>query len=383
MPRLLRGLLLVALLLVALLSVALLAAAPAWAGQVVNLYQTETLVSSQSSRERAQAATDGLAEVILRISGTQESLRAPAIIDGMRRAQNYIHEFQYASTDETITIDDKEVAASRLILRYSPQAVERLLRQARLPMWPANRPSLLLWLVKDDLAQGRHLVGKTDAAEALAAFEAAAERRGLPLVVPLLDLEDRVALPGDAAWALSEPAIRKASSRYQSDAILVGRYSRTSRGEWRAAWLLLHKRQSRVFDSVGFDLNDVVGTGVDQVANHMAAIYAIVPGDSAADAVVMELKGITDFSRYIGVLNYLQNLAMVRRTHLAAVRADGLLLHLYTDGDLAPLINALALDKRLLPVSSVGPGAGPGVMDWQRGPRGSAANPLQYQWPPG
>ena len=59
-PRLLRGLLLVALLLVALLSVALLAAAPAWAGQVVNLYQTETLVSSQSSRERAQAATDGL-----------------------------------------------------------------------------------------------------------------------------------------------------------------------------------------------------------------------------------------------------------------------------------------------------------------------------------
>ena len=349
--------------------------------QLVDLYQTETLVTSQSSRERARAATDGLAEVVLRISGTLAALQAPAVIDGMRRAQSYVYEFQYASTDQTLTVDDREVPASRLILRFSRQGVERLLRRANLPMWPANRPSLLVWLVVDDLDRGRHLVGPADDPAAIAALNAAAGRRGLPLLAPLLDLEDRVALAGDAAWVLAEDKIRLASGRYQSDAILVGRYSSTSRGEWRATWLLLHKGQSRVFDSVGFELDTVIAAGVNQVADHLAGIYAIVPGQHDPDAVVMQLTGVADFTHYVRVLDYLEKLAVVRQAHLAAVRGDTLLLHLYTDGDLALLLNALALDRRLVPVASVDPGLpGPEAPEWQLGPRGSIHNPLHYQW---
>jgi uncharacterized protein len=343
--------------------------APAF-GQRVDLYQADVLVVDQSQKERNQAVVDGLAEVVVRASGQPRVLENPQVIEAFERASNYLVEWRYETTKETLTIDGRELPAWRLVLRYSGNAVGKLLRDLRLPIWPANRPSLLVWLVVDSL-EGRRRVSAFSAPEILALTEASAKRRGIPLIKPLMDLEDQVALSVEALWSMEETAVRQASERYNPDSILVGRLTETSGGQWRAGWLLQHRGRTAGFDSAGRELADVVASGIDQVANHFFQLYGIMPREGASEALVFQVDGVDDFARYTQVMDYLQNLAVIRRYDLVAVREASLLLYIYPAGDMALLRDALALDERLVPQSN------PLVTG---APPGEPGNPLRYRW---
>lgn len=352
---------------------------PVSAVQVVDLYQAETLVFSQSPAERRQAATDGLAEVILRVSGIPDALQHPQVVGALKRAETYVYEFYYNSTDETLADENQQpVPAEKIILKFSAQAIDKLLRQAQLPIWPANRHSLTVWMVEDSVRNGLHLVSETDSPLGVSALKHSGVRRGLPLINPLLDLQDQMALPAKAAWQFNEAVIREASARYGADGILVGRYSQTSRGQWRATWLLLREQGSEIFDSEGFELDGVIARGLDKVANYLAGIYSIVPRGELTDSVIMKIEGVGQFGDYAQLVDYIEGLAVVRRVHILSVDQQSVMLQLFTEGDFALLTSALNLDKKLQPVASIG--VGPLNSQWG-GPKGSYNNPLNYRWP--
>lgn len=347
---------------------------PAFAQQRVDLYQADMLVADQSQRERNQATVDGLAEVVVRASGQPLVLQNPELMKAFDRASDFLVEWRYESTDETLTIDGREQPARRLVLRYSGNAIEKLLRDLRLPIWPANRPSMLVWLIVDD-KDGRTRVSSSAAdsaaADVLQHTEASAKRRGIPIIKPLMDLEDQVALSADALWSMDQQAIRRASERYNADGILVGRLTETSRGEWRAGWLLLHQGRSEVFDGGGVELADVVAEGIDQIANHFSQLYGITPSDGSSEAMAFQMDGISDFASYMQVMDYLQSLAVVRRYDLVAVRGDSMLLYIYLEGDIDRLRGALSLDGRLVSQPD---------LSMATTPLGDPGNPIRYRW---
>ncbi len=351
---------------------------------VSTLYQAEVLVASQGSRARTEAAAQGLADVVVRVSGVPEAGQLPRVMGAMSKPLRWLEAFHYESTDELLEHNGVEVSASRLILRYSASAIEQLLRDAGLPVWPANRPSVLVWMVQDDVVEGRRVVSLLEQPEVLEATQAVSERRGLPMVTPLLDLQDQMALSADDLWGLDENLILNASSRYQADAVVVGRYTQTSGGQWRATWLLLHKGSREVFDSRGLDTAAWVDDGFGQVVSYLAGMYAIVPQIGTSEAVVMELDGVETFADYFQALKYLQDLAMVNRADPSAVSVSTLRLNLFTEGSVSLLLDALALDNRLKPKSVVTVSSQSSVTPvpvWQMGPQGSANNPLRYEWP--
>lgn len=342
---------------------------------VEGLYTTDVLVSSQGRAERVRAAGEGLAEVLLRVSGHPPALRHPEVRQALKRAQRYVSEFSYESTEETLETGGAIKPAHKLILKYSASQVEQLLRKAQQPIWPSNRPNLLVWLVIDEFPSGRRLVGDAPVQDSL---RAAALRRGLPMIYPLLDLQDQIALSADALWDMDEASVLAASRRYHADGILVGRYSQTSRGQWLANWKLLHKDEAVIFDSASEEFERMLNGGLDQVADYLAGLYAIVPGEQGPDAVVVQLSGVDDFASYAAALNYLDGLAMVRHAALVAVRGDTLLLNLFTEGDLSQLLDTLALDNKLIPANEGGSLSLPGS---RYSTKGSAENPLQFRWP--
>ncbi|MEX1032370.1 MAG: DUF2066 domain-containing protein [Cellvibrionaceae bacterium] len=347
----------------------------AYAQERVDLYQAELLVVDQSQRERNQAMVDGLAESIVRASGQPRVLENPQVIEAVNRAANYLTEWRYESTEETITIDGREVPAQRLVLRYSGNAIERLLRDLRLPIWPANRPTMLVWTVVDS-GNGRSRVSSSSAPEILDLIKAAAKRRGVPLITPLMDLEDQVAVPTEQLWSLRQEIIGQASERYDADSILVGRLTETSRGDWRGGWLLMHRGQSVSFDVSGADAVDVVAGGIGQVADYFLQLYGIVPNEGPSEALAFQVDGVEGFADYTRVMNYLQGLAVVGRTDLVAVQGGSLLLYLYLEGNTASLRDALSLDRRLTPHSSLSDI----VVSDTVVPPGSPGNPLRYRW---
>ncbi|HSX86186.1 MAG TPA: DUF2066 domain-containing protein, partial [Cellvibrio sp.] len=196
------------------------------AGQKVDIYRADVLVKSQTEAERNAAARASFGELVVRVTGQRNALEHPAIQQVLLQAQNYLFGFTYKSTAEKITEDGKSLPALALQLNYEPQAIEQLLREAQLPLWPATRPKLLVWLVYKD-STGLHQVPQVVDMRALSAQ---AKYRGLPVVLSKQDLEDSLSLTADDLWAVNLEKIKAASQRYKADAVLIGRYTPTSLG---------------------------------------------------------------------------------------------------------------------------------------------------------
>lgn len=370
-----------------------LCAFPVMAEQVVDIYRAEVLVKSQSAAVRNIAAREAMREVLIRVSGDTTAPEQPAISAAINQAQNYLLEFSYASTDKRLEVDGESIPATILVAKFSPQGIERLLREARLPLWPASRPKLLIWSVQQDPAGAFHRVPDDTIT---AALSQRAALRGLPLALPLHDFEDTIALSSDNLWNFDEAAIKEASERYRPDAILVGRYSQTADEQWQASWQLIHASGNKTFDDQADTAPTLFTRALDAVADSFARLYAVVPSESGPDVIVMQVENVVDFGAHKNLQRYLEGLVMVKRLELLKTEGQQQLLRLYIEGDQAQLLSTLVLGKKLYPLEIESVGITPALpafdpvdlLDSGLPPPlpafapGSLGKPLVYRWQP-
>lgn len=359
--------------LLVLLMASWLLATTARAEQVVDLYSAEVLVTSQSAKERRRAAEEGLRKVMVRVSGNPEAAEGAEVQTALSQAEDFIYEFNYVSTSETIEVGEEARPASRLVMKFSPVEVERLLRSAQLSFWPANRPGVVVWLVtRND--EGLTRVSEGEERDWL---RKSARERGVPLAMPLDDLEDRLAISARQLWEQDEEAIRNASRRYEAEAILVGRYSETSGGQWRSDWQLYHDLGDPTFYVREASLETVMSQAINETANHFAGLYAIVPREEGPNVTIMQVNGVDNFGDYKAAEHYLEALAVVRRAEVIAVRPGAMTFRLMTEGEPSRLYGMLERDRRLVPsidssrISLTGN---------RFQPEGTQTNPLVYTW---
>lgn len=372
---------------------------PVFAGQSVDIYRAQALVKSQAEAERNAAARATFGELIVRISGQRNALDNPVIRAAMPKAQNYLFGFSYKSSSEKLVEGARSFTALALQLDYEPQAIGQLLRDAQLPLWPAQRPTLLVWLVFKD-QRGLHLVPEVIDLKAINSFAA---YRGLPLVFPKHDLKDSQLVSAEDLWGLNQEKIKAASARYNADAILVGRYTPSAmgplppavvvdslaanelgeafavssatavsssafsffdessasavaaepvQGPWLGDWLLLHGDNQSTFADETPEVKGLFNSVIDHVADYFARQYAILPTNQGAQQIVLRIGNITSFAAFKEVQGYLEGLALVQRLEVVTVNAEGVVIRLTTEADARLLTNTLALGRRLTLVQS-------------------------------
>ncbi len=330
-----------------------------WAGGVMaqqaNYFQTEVVVASQGASERGRAAAVGLERVLVRLSGSRDVAQSAAVKTALSRATRYVEQYQYKQGRD-------ELGARRefMSMSFAPRVIEQLLREANLPYWPTNRPPVLVWLVNDTEAEGRRLVNDRNN-NLLAALLEEAQTRGLPLRLPLLDMEDQLAFSAERAWALDEQAVLQASERYNSDVLLMGRYTQDTAGQWLMTWQYYLGGQWQSFDERTQSLSSLVAAVINPVADELAARYAVAPGGAETGLSLAQVSGINSFKDYREALDYLLGLALVDGYQLRSQLGDSLLLELDLNGDLQQLQNALALDGKLYLDAQISP-PGPQLM---------------------
>ena len=203
-----------------------------------DIYHESTLVLNQSEVLRLQATSQALAAVIVRASGSEQAIEHTQVKAALQAADDYLYQHAYQSTTETLIIAGSAQPARRLLMQFSAARVQQLLREAGLPIWPNQRTQVLLWMVTDD---GGKRLAVADS-KVVVAFKHEASQRGLPLVKPLLDLEDRQRISAARIWAEDEASIINASKRYPAKAILSGQV-KFHAGEWQARFILIHQQQ--------------------------------------------------------------------------------------------------------------------------------------------
>lgn len=336
----------------------------------LNYYTASVPVSSQSTQARERAASLGLLEVLIRVSGSRDVNQNPAIRQALGRASGLMEQFHYAQQR-----DEHGQSQEALVMTFSPSVIEQLLRDAEQPFWPINRPNTLVWLVEDHPEEGKILINDPEAPMVRGLRSAAAER-GLPLRWPLLDLEDRLQINAEQVWALEEEAVLAAARRYNVDTVLVGRYTRTSAGQWWATWEFFHRGTSRIYDLRADDVKEVGLGAVNPLADFLADRYSVGPGGADEPQLLVQVLSVESFRAYRGVLDYLAQLALVSNLQLQAVEGSEMVLTLEINGSIEQLNNALSLDRKILPEPSTQQPTAP----WLAVPLGTPENPLKLRW---
>ncbi len=251
----------------------------ATAAQVEGLYQVREPVASQEADERAAAMSRALQALAVRLTGDRRSAADPRLATLLADPQQLVQQFVY-EPGEPVT----------LAVVFDPVLAERALREAGLSLWHPNRPQVLAWWLEESGGAARLLSEDQGDAELL---RSAARHRGVPLALPLGDLQAQLlASPALLAGDDAQP-LREASEAYAADALLAV-VARAGEGGWRGDWQLWlgdERQRGSVRAASREALADAL---LLEVAERLAARFA---AGAAAQLLSLEVQG-NDLARF-------------------------------------------------------------------------------------
>jgi hypothetical protein len=309
-------------------------------GQAQDLYTAEAPVGDEASETRNAKLSELLAEVLVRVSGNTAIGGQPAAREVLDAAPSLVQQFRYR------TVGEGERLQRVLWARFDQAAVDRMMRERGLPVW-GQRPDVLLWLGTERRGQ-RVLFNLESAPEARDAALARAAQRGMPLQLPLMDLEDQSALQPADLWADFVPGIRTASARYLSDVVLVGRLSARADGTWQGSWSLLLGDERQTFLTSAMPLDKGLAFAIDQAQNLLAARFAPMPGAGGIEGTLVRFSGIRDLADYGRLMAMLAALEPVSRVALRHADGDSLIIEFGLRGSSDDLARALENSGELM-----------------------------------
>lgn len=313
---------------------------------VEDLYVGKVFVTGQNEAQVRSGARAGLLQVLVRVSGTNEVQQNSVITNALRKPASYYVQYGFEGTDRQFQIGGQMVQARILRIHFQPSAIANLLREAGFPVWGSNRPSTLIWLAISD-KDGRRLMSDSDSSEILPALELITQQRGLPLLFPLLDLEDRLSTA--EVWGSFLDRIDAASGRYKPDVILSGRIQKFDGGRWTANWSYRIDHKWFNYHNVATSADELVVAVVDLLADSLAARYAV---DSSRSIVEMQVEQIDSLADYADLSRYLQSLSPVLDSTVTAIRDSAVRFRLNTEGQTQQLIEIIELDEKMMLINT-------------------------------
>ncbi len=346
--------------------------------QVTGLYSHQIPVANDGEAERSRAFREALSAVIVKVSGDPRWLENPLIERAIAQAQNYVEATSYISESIQLPLEDNTLdadanapqfytAEQRIIsVNFAAGLVDQLLADANIPVWNSNRPSVLVWMVLQSSAGDRNFLSADSNPEIVKAMQDFAADRGLPIIFPVLDFEDRRNLTENTVWNLDAAAIASASERYGADSILAGRLHFTASGELVGLWQFLFQDQVDVFDGFDSDLHSYLYDPLNRITTQLAGYFAILPEAVGGETIRLRVDGIKNLHAYTSLLSYVENLGIVQGVTTAEVDGERIELQLSLVGDSRQLHEQISLDRDLLPIGS--------------NAAGNPSSPLHYRW---
>jgi hypothetical protein len=185
--------------------------------EVNDLYQASVIVDSQANKQREQAIKEALQAVFLKVGGNESVLTHEVLKKAKKRASRYVSQYRYQQKDELLS----------LVVSFNEDKVNQLFEQASLALWGSLRPQVLLWLI-DEQGASRSILASDADSPIPASVNDFSTQRGLPIIMPLMDLTDNELVVVSDFWEYIPESIQQASLRYFADTVVVMRVSDSS-----------------------------------------------------------------------------------------------------------------------------------------------------------
>jgi hypothetical protein len=311
----------------------LLLAGPASADALDELFVAEAVVTDEGSATRNKTLSALLAEVLVRVSGDPDIGSQAAARELIADAPSLVRQYRYRS-------EERDGGVVRLLnAAFDRPSTERMMRARNLPVW-TRRPQVLMWLASERGGQ-RNLLSLERYPQARTAALDHARARGMPLQLPLMDLEDQAQLTPADLWSDYRPGIELASGRYPHQAVLTGRLTARRGERWVGNWTLIDGDSDRTFSTEAAALDETLKAAIDRAQRELAERYAPVTAAVDSGGTLVFVSNVRDLTAYARLNAMLDTLDVVAGRALRQAWSDGLLLDFKLRGSAAQLQRAL------------------------------------------
>jgi hypothetical protein len=312
--------------------------------QVKELYDVEVTVRDQGATERQRAMQQGFVEMITRLSGSQGMQQLGQSAAELKRAAKYVEQYRYLKSEgKPVT---KQEAGLKIWMRFNPKAVQKLLQEQQLPLWGSTRPETLLWIAIDN-NRGRYILSNDNRNVLHRNVMGHAGRRAIPVLMPLMDVEDRDKVRIGDIWGGFTTSVKLASGRYKADNVLIGKVYPAS-GGWRSQWTLLSGSTEKSWSGSGSYAGQAIAVGMDGLADLLTSRYA-VKGTGVSSTYRMAISQVNSLQDYDRSRRYLRRISLISGLRLQSIVQGRVVYQIDLRGDVDDLVRALKLERQLLP----------------------------------
>ena len=293
------------------------------------------MANNQSSEQRGESMRQALVQVLSRLlqSNVMNGKKLKTILD---QPDRYISQYRYLYQTGEVNLTQR-----LLRVEFNQVAIKQALKTKGLVGWGEGRPSVLVWLLKLDQKQWfkpdirllQHRV-----------LTAAAKKKGIPLVLPLMDLTDRQQLSYQGTDLNNQ--VMRASGRYQTDAILLGRLSASTGNSGDIQWTLFHAGEIQQWRVQHASLTAMMDSGIsgayERLVLRKTPVPALAPASRVIPAsepggVILRISGITDLNEFARVTDYLKSVKQLDSSQWLQVTPDELWFQLQPQGGVTRL----------------------------------------------
>jgi hypothetical protein len=330
-------------------------------------------VEDQAAGSRRRALVIAFQQVLIKMSGDNENVN-PRLLANYA-ANDYLAAYQY------------EMIGSQLnyVATFDKQKIQQLLRLLKLPIWEARRPVTLLWVTADIAPDFNSAIVAEGEVERLSTIIGdISNQRGIKITLPVMDIEDSVAVTEyDVAGRFISP-ILAASARYGLDHLVVARVRdkpiyNLERLEQRIKDTQAtsdplfsvdefrddvdvsqpYQLEYTFYTAGSVDSGTLAGSSFEQLltdmlsryADKLSQQYAVQLNDNIdSEVITLHVNNIDSLQKYTEVIQFLNQLTLVDSVILKEQTASSakFQVNLLTEQD--RFVDTLILDGRLVPI---------------------------------
>lgn len=299
--------------------------------EMASLYTAQVPLDPEVGDPRAVAYEQALKQVLVRVSGSEVSADQEMFELLFPNPAAYVVQFRPGPEDT-------------LFVSFDGDALESMLRRSGRMVWGSERPLTLVWLAVDWGMGEREIIAADDPEDIGDEARSVdlnrllrervlevAERRGLPIVFPLLDTEDLQNVAFSDIWGGFDEQLLEASKRYEADSVLVGRI-RPESSQFND-WSYYFAGEERNWSGEPEEVLSLIG-------DLLAAEFAI-GGNAPLETFVVNIYGIDSVGAYGSVQHTLAQLNLIEDISVSSVEGDRISYSITIRGDADRLSRAL------------------------------------------
>lgn len=337
-----------------------------YAVEVSKLDEAAVPVSSRAVPERNQALKKAFEKVIIKNTGTADSLKNSVIQAQLTNPDALLSQYGYLEQN------------GQLLLKanFEHRRVVALLRQAQLPVWGTQRPLTLFWVAMPSEADSI-LLSDSSTLDERQQLSTSADDRGIPVLLPILDLDELMGINPNDVKGMSADIVASVSGRYQADFLaLVAIEPAADQVRYR-----LNLYTKTTIDSLTpplFSFNGKADNATQAVGAMMTALgdyyftkYAIADTGTRVGTSVTFVN-IEKMSQVVEIEKYLTQLSATKSVTLTRIQGNSVTFSLDLFGSETDFERLLSLEPRISVVAAGSSG--------EFSPVSSQLGKTVYQW---